>query len=588
MQIARNEFVALCAIKDHPGLTQRDIADLTELSLGTINSAYKTITAKGLVKEKRITQRGLEALEPYKVDNAIIMAAGLSSRFAPISYEKPKGVLRVRGEILIERQIEQLLEADITDITVVVGYKKEEFFYLADKYGVNIVVNPLYSERNNYYTLWLVREKLGNTFICSSDDYFTENVFEPYVFGAYYAAAFSDEPSNEYFLRTGVRDQIVDVVTDGSMSGWYMLGHAYFDRAYSARFAEILESIAEQPETFGKLWEDIYAEHIPELPMCMRRYEEGILNEFDSLDELRRFDPAFIENVDSSILDNIAGVLECSRADINSIVPIKQGLTNMSFKFSVKGESFVYRHPGAGTDEIISRAAETQAEKLARKLGIDMTFIFEDAKAGWKISHFIDNASPLDYRNKTQVKKAMEIARKLHSCGETINSSFDVFEKAKQLVELLAERSRTGFADFDELFAAITRVHDNVVQDGIAPCPCHNDFYGPNYLVRDDEMFLIDWEYAGMSDYASDLGTFICCSDYTYDKAEQVIRWYFDRKPSSNELRHCIGYVALAAFYWFVWAIYKDSYGDPVGESLYTWYRFAKEYSRRALEMSES
>ena len=41
------------------------------------------------------------------------MAAGLSSRFAPISYEKPKGLLKVRGEVLIERQIEQLKAAGI-------------------------------------------------------------------------------------------------------------------------------------------------------------------------------------------------------------------------------------------------------------------------------------------------------------------------------------------------------------------------------------------------------------------------------------------------------------------------------------------
>lgn len=588
MQITRNEFVVLCAVKDHPGLTQREVADLTELSLGTINSTYKMLIAKGLVNDKRITQRGLDTLEPHKVDNAIIMAAGLSSRFAPISYEKPKGVLRVRGEVMIERQIEQLLEAGITDITVVVGYKKEEFFYLADKYGVDIVVNSLYSERNNYYTLWLVREKLANTYICSSDDYFTQNVFEPYVYGAYYAAAYSDEPSNEYFLTTGARDLITDVVTDGSTSGWYMLGHAYFDRAYSTRFTEILDDIAEQPETFGKLWEDIYIEHILELPMCIRRYEDGVLNEFDSLDELRRFDPAFIDNVDSSILDNIAGVLECSRGDIVSIVPIKQGLTNMSFRFCVRDKAYVYRHPGVDTDKIISRAAETQAETIAHELGIDGTFIFEDAATGWKISHFIDGATPLDHHDQSQVKKALAIMRKLHDCGKTIDSSFDVFDKTKKLVGLLAERSRTGFNDFDELFAAVTQVHSNVVKDGVEPCPCHNDIYDTNFLVRGDEMFLIDWEYAGMGDYAADLGTFICCSDYTYEETEQVISSYFGSAPSASELRHCIGYVALSAFYWFVWAIYKDASSEPVGEQLYTWYRYAKEYSKRALELQES
>ena len=62
--------------------------------------------------------------------NAIIMAAGKSDRFAPFSYEKPKGLFIVREEVLIERQIEQLLEANVNEIYVVVGYMKEKFFFI--------------------------------------------------------------------------------------------------------------------------------------------------------------------------------------------------------------------------------------------------------------------------------------------------------------------------------------------------------------------------------------------------------------------------------------------------------------------------
>ena len=61
--------------------------------------------------------------------NAIIMAAGTSSRFVPLSTERPKGLIEVKGDILIERQIKQLQEAGITDITIVVGYKAEMFAF---------------------------------------------------------------------------------------------------------------------------------------------------------------------------------------------------------------------------------------------------------------------------------------------------------------------------------------------------------------------------------------------------------------------------------------------------------------------------
>lgn len=85
-------------------------------------NAFAQLTAQ--LHEGSITGEGLSALEPYKVTNAVVMAAGLSQRFAPLSYERPKGLLKVRGEILIERQIRQLLDAGISDITVVVGYKR--------------------------------------------------------------------------------------------------------------------------------------------------------------------------------------------------------------------------------------------------------------------------------------------------------------------------------------------------------------------------------------------------------------------------------------------------------------------------------
>lgn len=78
-------------------------------------------------------------------------------------------------------------------------------------------------------------------------------------------------------------------------------------------------------------------------------------------------------------------------------------------------------------------------------------------------------------------------------------------------------------------------------------------------------MYLIDWEYSGMSDPAWDIGTFIACADYTMDEADGIIRRYMGREPSREELRHHLGYVAVASFYWFLWALYQDCVGKSVG-----------------------
>ena len=157
---------------------------------------------------------------------------------------------------------------------MVAGYKKEYFFYLEEKHGVSIVVNEEYATRNNHSSLMAVRERLGNTFICSSDNYFVENPFEPYVWKAYYAAQYQEGPTNEWCMRLGSGNRIVSVDIGGSDS-LIMLGHVYFDKNFSRAFSRILEEEYDLPTTADKLWEELYVDHIAELDMVAREYPVG-------------------------------------------------------------------------------------------------------------------------------------------------------------------------------------------------------------------------------------------------------------------------------------------------------------------------
>lgn len=583
--LSKNQFEVLNALRREPSASQRDVAASSGLSLGTVNSTLKSLQEEGLAEGGKPTPAGMEALAPYKVDNAVILAAGLSSRFAPISYEKPKGVLRVRGEILIERQIEQLREAGITDITVVVGYKKEYFFYLRKKYGVTLVNNDEYASRNNNGSLWRVRGCLGNTYVCSSDDYFTQNPFNAYVFKAYYSAQYADGPTKEWCMETGAGGRITKVTVGGSNS-WYMLGHVYFDRAFSERFVKILEEEYDRPETVDMLWEDLYIEHIKELDMVLRPYPAGAINEFDSLDELRAFDPHFLENVDSEIFDNIVAVLGCTKAEIHDVYPLKQGLTNLSCHFATNDGEYVYRHPGIGTELLINRAGEVAAQKAAKQLGIDETFIHEDPERGWKISRFIPNCKNLDPHDPAQVARAMQMARSLHESGVTVETTFDFYQEAKRYESLLLEKGPIDIPGYAEDAADADALEAFVVADAAPMCLSHNDFFMLNFLIDDaDRYYLIDWEYSGMSDYANDFGTFCVCCQLSPEEIDVALEAYFGRKPTRAERAHNLAHIALAGWCWYLWSLLKEAEGDFVGEWLYIYYNYGREYLTRALEL---
>jgi cholinephosphate cytidylyltransferase/choline kinase len=233
------------------------------------------------------------ALAPYRVKNAVLMAAGSGSRLAPITARTPKGLLRIRGEVLVERQIQQLISAGIAEIFLIVGYRKEQFSYLASNPYIHIVENPDYCRYNNTSSLYRVLDVLDNTYICSADNYFTENVFTPYVYRSYYASVYGDEPTTEYYLTVDADERITDVQI-GGQCGWYMMGQAYFSRAFSEKFRTLLRS------EYGinsfvpqMLWEQFYMRHLDELILYRKRCPSDIIYEFDTLADILAFDPNF-------------------------------------------------------------------------------------------------------------------------------------------------------------------------------------------------------------------------------------------------------------------------------------------------------
>jgi cholinephosphate cytidylyltransferase len=271
--------------------------------------------------------------------NAIILAAGTSSRFVPISFEIPKSLLKVHGEVLIERQIKQLQEAAIYDITLVVGYKKELFYYLKDKYNISIVDNEDYYIYNNTSSLIKVLDKLENTYICSSDNYFTKNVFLENEEQAYYSAIYINGKTDEYCIQYDKED-IITKVTIGGENSYIMLGHVYFDKNFSDSFKEILKSEYENEETRKKLWEQIYIKYISTLKMKIKKYTEGIIFEFDSLEELRKFEPSFQSN--TKIMKEITRYFQCNENELSNFLPEENKENNFSFSFIFQNKKYMY------------------------------------------------------------------------------------------------------------------------------------------------------------------------------------------------------------------------------------------------------
>lgn len=278
-----------------------------------------------------------------KVDNAIIMAAGTSSRFAPISLKIPKAFLEVKGEILIERQIRQLKEAGIDEIVIVIGYKKELFYYLKEKFGVILIENPKYNTRNNNYSLYVARDYLKNTYICSADNYFVENVFNKEEETSNYSVQYNEGYTDEWCVWVNEKNYI-NKIKIGGEDTYYLFGHAFFSRDFSNKFKKILEKEVQNEASNDKYWEDLWKENLKDLPTKIKLFKEGIIEEFDSLEELRKFDKSYIVDTRSELIKEIVKKHNAEEKDIVILGTMKkEGYTeSVGFKYNINGKEYCY------------------------------------------------------------------------------------------------------------------------------------------------------------------------------------------------------------------------------------------------------
>lgn len=528
----------------------------------------------------KLTDEGLAALEPYKVENAVILAAGASTRFIPLSLERPKGLYEVRGEKLIDRQIEQLLEAGITDITVVLGYKKEMFFYLKEKYHVKFIFNTTYNVKNNIESLYLARKKLGNTYVCASDDYFVENPFNQYEYQTFYAGFDVDGKSNEMFVLTDGSDRIIEM-KKGLDCGKIILGHSFWKQEFSQSFLSIAEADRDIGVYNSYFWEWLVKDNLQDMPeMYLKQYARHKLFEFDYFDDLRKFDTQYLGHTQSEIIRNIKLVFRCDEEDIIDFRNVNEGLTNTSFIFKIHGVDYIYRHPGDGTECIINRRNEKTSLEKAKEIGIDPTYIYMDVNEGWKISKYVSEFREPDYSDFEDSKKVLDVLRRLHTSIVKVEYGMKPWEDALDMEQLLVKKDPNCFKKFEPLKARIYEIYRRTLNDGVEKCFCHGDTYKPNWMMKPDgEVILIDWEYAGYSDPGIDVGYYIVDAMYDFEEAKRFIREYLKDRYSEVLEFHFMAYTAIIAYYWFVWAMYRESCGAVMGEALFNWYEMAKKYA---------
>ena len=580
-----NKLALICkTILQKNTVTQRELAAALKLSLGTVNKLMGQCLELGYIEVLpegyRLTWEGFHFMEEFKVDNAIILAAGFGSRFVPLTFDTPKGLLEVFGEPMIERQIKQLHEAGIKEITIVVGYLKEHFEYLIDKYEVNLLYNPEYSHKNTLATVYHVRHLLHNTYLLSSDNWMRENMYDSYEAGSWYSAAYVEGNTSEWCLTTDKKNRITSIQVGGKDS-YVMYGPAYFTNDLSKKLVTLLEQYYERPGTEGFYWEEILKDSIKDLRIYLNPQPKNQVYEFENLEELRLFDTSYQTNSNHVALECISEIFQVAQKDITGIQCLKEGMTNNSFLFTIGSNEYIFRLPGQGTDALINRAQEKASYDALSSLDITENIFYFNGNTGHKIAQYYSNSRNANAKKKEDIDACMRLLKRFHDAKLPVKHSFDIRERIDFYEALCKSKNWIPFNDYQEI-----RVHMNILMDyldtlTVTKTLSHIDSVPDNFLILEDgSLRLIDWEYSGMCDPLIDLSMWAIYAYYNEAETDYLMKAYFGRIPNFEERIRVYAYMALGGFLWALWSAYKASFGEEFGEYIITMYRYAKKYSK--------
>lgn len=227
---------------------------------------------------------------------AIILAAGMGTRLRPLTNDTPKGLVKVNGTPMVEREIENLKEIGIDEIIVVTGYLKDKFNYLKDKYGVKLIHNNKYDVYNNLYTMYLVRDYLEDAYVLESDIYMNRNVLDININKTTYFGAKEVDFQNEWIFKADSNNRIKEMYVGSSPEDIILRGISYWTKEDGKYIANKIEETVNTSGFDNLYWDEVVIENIENLEIQLKVLKDDDVFEIDSVDDLRKVEDILLKS----------------------------------------------------------------------------------------------------------------------------------------------------------------------------------------------------------------------------------------------------------------------------------------------------
>lgn len=217
--------------------------------------------------------------------NAILLAAGLGSRFKEVTKNNHKALLPIGGIPNIERTIQYLREADIEDIVIVVGYMAHLFDYLVEKYQVKLIVNEHYADYNNLYSMYCALDELDDSIVVDADVVLLDQIFPQLGKSGYFTIQRPKSNDVEWCPRVEDGRVVAMDITDEVRPS--MLGISYWNHEDCEKIKAEIRKRMEVEENYKNpklYWDNVPVDLLNELDVATYPIDERLVNEMDTVE----------------------------------------------------------------------------------------------------------------------------------------------------------------------------------------------------------------------------------------------------------------------------------------------------------------
>ncbi|MDB1921745.1 phosphotransferase [Clostridium tertium] len=593
------KFKVLGFLIENSTLSQRVLSKKVGVSLGKINNILKecleeglilkdydskvtkyTVTSKGevvlrdTIKQLKDTKLMINEEMYYSVNEAVILAAGKREDF-----DVPTGTLKVGDIEVIQRSINILKENGINRIIIVTGYKGEYFKeILKNESNILLVNNDKYKWTGTMYSLALAKEYVSDDFILiESDLVYESQAIKKIIRNTNRDCLLITNESgsgDEAFVQ--LKDNYLFKMakdihqfnrTDGEMIGISKVSL----KLYKMMLKEFENNINPYLN-----YEYMILDMARDYKVSCLKIDDLVWGEIDTINQYNKVKNNTYYRIKRKELeiekDNIRNLVEkyfgIEYSKIEDVIPAG-GMTNKNYKISIKGQEYILRIPGVGTENMITRSNEMINSKLAADMGLNVDIIKFDEKIGVKISKFIKGAETLTARTAKKEENILlvtDILRKLHNSEMEMKNRFDVFKEIDRYEEILKKYDIEFYNDYSDTRREVMMLDELLHKYSFRLVPSHNDTVPENF-IKDEKgrLYLIDWEYSGLNDEMWDLAAYSLECGFSEDDDELLLRIYFKGKIEKNNKIKILINKILQDFLWSIWTLIKEAEGDNFG-----------------------